>query len=152
MDTPNALSYFPLIDDRYQIYREVILKDNCEPSDSILSENGLAGLVADTARGKACKGLKEVCAAEPGYQRGPRLAVQPTKSVSPTRYVVYTVKTFCLAHQMSRAQLYVLWRRGEGPKTYTIGRRRYISLAAAAEWVCRNEELAAARSTGRADR
>ena len=127
------------------------MNDDCDPLGSILSEDGLAGLVADIAWGKARTGLEKVCAAEPGYQRGAHLAVQPAEGVTPTRYVVYTVKTFCLAHQMSRAQLYVLWRRGEGPKTYTVGRRRYISLAAAAEWVCRNEDLAAARSTGSKD-
>jgi hypothetical protein len=65
--------------------------------------------------------------------------------------VVYTIEEFCVAHRISRAYFYVLLRSGNGPKTYTAGRRRYISLQAAAAWVRHNEILAAAQSASGAD-
>jgi excisionase family DNA binding protein len=57
----------------------------------------------------------------------------------------YTIAEFCEAYRISRAHLYVLLRKGDGPKTFTAGRRRLIGRDAAAEWVRRNEARATAR-------
>jgi len=47
---------------------------------------------------------------------------------------VFDVPSFCKAHKVSRALFYQLLRDGRGPRTYTIGRRRYITREAAATW------------------
>jgi hypothetical protein len=46
----------------------------------------------------------------------------------------YSVSEFCNAHRISRAHLYNLWRRGEGPARMSAGRRRLVSVEAAALW------------------
>jgi hypothetical protein len=46
----------------------------------------------------------------------------------------YGVEDFCKRHGFSRAYLYVLWRRGEGPRFMQVGVRRLISKEAALDW------------------
>jgi len=46
----------------------------------------------------------------------------------------FGIKEFCASHGISRAQFYVLKDEGRAPRTYTVGRRRYVSAEAAAEW------------------
>ena len=46
----------------------------------------------------------------------------------------YGVNEFCARHGISRAYLYLLWRRGAGPKYMQIGARRLISKEAGADW------------------
>jgi hypothetical protein len=46
----------------------------------------------------------------------------------------YGIEGFCKRNGFSRAYLYLLWRRGEGPKFMQIGARRLISKEAGAEW------------------
>jgi hypothetical protein len=46
----------------------------------------------------------------------------------------YSVDDFCNRHDISRAYLYVLWRRGEGPRFMQVGARRLISKEAGADW------------------
>lgn len=46
----------------------------------------------------------------------------------------YGVDTFCKRHEFSRAYLYLLWKRGDGPRFMQVGARRLISKEAAAEW------------------
>lgn len=49
------------------------------------------------------------------------------------------VANFCTRHGISRALLYKLWKRGEGPTRLKIGRRTLITVEAAAEWRKRME-------------
>ena len=61
----------------------------------------------------------------------------------------YSIKTFCQSHGgMSEAMFHKMCAAGEGPRTMTIGRRRVISVEAAAEW--RREREAAARQSDQA--
>jgi hypothetical protein len=46
----------------------------------------------------------------------------------------YGVEAFCKRHGFSRAYLYLLWRRGEGPRFMQVGTRRLISKEAGADW------------------
>jgi hypothetical protein len=46
----------------------------------------------------------------------------------------YGVEEFCRRHGISRAYLYLLWRRDEGPRFMQVGARRLISREAAADW------------------
>lgn len=48
---------------------------------------------------------------------------------------VFSVNDFCNALNVSRAMLYLLWKRKQGPKYYYIGRRRYISAESARTWI-----------------
>ena len=46
----------------------------------------------------------------------------------------YGVEEFCKRHDISRAYLYLLWRRGAGPRFMQVGARRLISKEAALDW------------------
>ncbi len=46
----------------------------------------------------------------------------------------YGVDDFCTRHGISRAFLYLLWRRGEGPAYMQVGGRRIIAKEAATDW------------------
>jgi hypothetical protein len=46
----------------------------------------------------------------------------------------YGVDEFCKRHGISRAFLYLLWHRDEGPRFMQVGARRLISKEAAADW------------------
>ena len=46
----------------------------------------------------------------------------------------YSVEEFCNRHGISRAYLYLLWRRGAGPRFMQVGARRLISKEAAFDW------------------
>jgi hypothetical protein len=46
----------------------------------------------------------------------------------------YGVDVFCKNHGISRAFLYLLWRRGTGPRFMQVGTRRLISKEAACDW------------------
>ena len=46
----------------------------------------------------------------------------------------YGVEEFCKRHGISRAYLYLLWRREAGPRFMQVGARRLISREAAADW------------------
>ena len=59
--------------------------------------------------------------------------------------LAYTVEHFCEAHAISRATLYALLKRGDGPQIMKIGRRTLISVEAAEAWRRRMEERTAAR-------
>lgn len=58
-----------------------------------------------------------------------------------------SVAEFCRQHGISRAHFYKLLRDGHGPKCILAGRRRLISVAAAAEW---RERMEASTQTGEA--
>jgi hypothetical protein len=48
--------------------------------------------------------------------------------------LAYTVNEYCAAHGFSRAHLYNLWRRGEGPRRMKVGSRTLISPEAAEDY------------------
>jgi hypothetical protein len=45
-----------------------------------------------------------------------------------------TPMEFCVAEKISRATLYNLWARGEGPRFHYVGKQRRISPEARLEW------------------
>ncbi len=59
----------------------------------------------------------------------------------------YSVENFCSRHGISRAYLYLLWRRGEGPAYMQVGARRLVSREAAADWRRQMERRTAASVT-----
>jgi hypothetical protein len=61
--------------------------------------------------------------------------------------VAFTVPEFCAAFRISRAHLYNLISRGDGPVFFRAGRRTLIHRDSAAQWARRMEALAAARPT-----
>jgi predicted DNA-binding transcriptional regulator AlpA len=58
----------------------------------------------------------------------------------------YSVKQFCIRHNISRSTFYLLVREGQGPRTIKIGARTLISREAAADWR-RSREDAKAQSS-----
>jgi hypothetical protein len=46
----------------------------------------------------------------------------------------YGIDEFCARNSISRAYLYLLWRRGQGPRYMQVGARRLISDEAGAAW------------------
>jgi hypothetical protein len=58
----------------------------------------------------------------------------------------YSVAEFCSAHGISRAHLYNLWRRDEGPTWFKAGKRTLVSAEAAAAWRRRMESAAEHRA------
>lgn len=46
----------------------------------------------------------------------------------------YSVPEFLQVYRISRTKLYELWQKNKGPKSYTIGRKRLISVDAAETW------------------
>ena len=61
--------------------------------------------------------------------------------------VAFTVPEFCAAFRISRAHLYNLIGRGEGPVVLKAGRRTLIRCDSAAHWAQRMEALAGAKPT-----
>jgi predicted DNA-binding transcriptional regulator AlpA len=54
--------------------------------------------------------------------------------------VVLSVAQFCARHCISRAQFYQLLKAGLAPKTFFVGRRRFITVDAAREWLAGMEK------------
>jgi hypothetical protein len=48
--------------------------------------------------------------------------------------VAYTISEFCEAHRISRAQYYVLRKKGQGPDETHLGGRVIITSESAARW------------------
>jgi hypothetical protein len=53
---------------------------------------------------------------------------------APPPVACYTIPEFCVAHRISEAFFFQLRNEGHGPKEMRVGRRRMITLEAAAEW------------------
>ena len=51
-----------------------------------------------------------------------------------------SVRDFCVAHRISRAFLYKLWKRGDGPAAFKVGKLTRISASAAMAWMSSREE------------
>jgi hypothetical protein len=57
----------------------------------------------------------------------------------------HTPDQFCALEGMSKASLYLMWQRGEGPDFYIVGRRsRRITEPARRKW--QRERIAAAKA------
>jgi hypothetical protein len=56
--------------------------------------------------------------------------------------VAYTVAEFCVAHRMSRGELYKQWAQGIGPRVFHVGSHRRISIEAAADYRREREQAA----------
>jgi hypothetical protein len=54
----------------------------------------------------------------------------------------FSLDEFAARHGIARATLYLLWRRGEGPRFFHCGSRRLISVEADREWVRAREQAA----------
>lgn len=67
--------------------------------------------------------------------------------MSTTDYRDPSVQAFCARQKISRAHLYNLLARGEGPRIYKIGRLVRVSAEAEAEWVRQREAAEAERAT-----
>jgi hypothetical protein len=52
------------------------------------------------------------------------------------------ISEFCQQHSISKAFLYMLWRRGDGPSYMLVGHKRLISAEAGAAWRRSTEALA----------
>jgi hypothetical protein len=59
---------------------------------------------------------------------------------------VYSVDAFCKNNDISRAFLYLLWKRGEGPDYMDLGGRRKITPESETEWRRRMEAKSAKRA------
>jgi hypothetical protein len=63
--------------------------------------------------------------------------VQPKPAAVPIG--AYSIKQFCLAHALSEAMYFKLKALGLGPDEMEVGRRRIISIEAAARWRAKRE-------------
>jgi hypothetical protein len=61
--------------------------------------------------------------------------------------VTYTVDQYCAAHNICRSQLYEYWKQGNGPRFFWNGKRRLITIEAAADWRRQMEAAAIAAQT-----
>jgi predicted DNA-binding transcriptional regulator AlpA len=52
----------------------------------------------------------------------------------PPPFGAYTIPDFCAAHGLGVTHFYALMKQGLAPRTILIGRRRLVSIEAAAEW------------------
>lgn len=50
------------------------------------------------------------------------------------RAVVMPVAEFCEANRLSRPWFYRLMQRGQAPRSFLLGRKRYVSVEDAVEW------------------
>src|SRR6478672_2877246 len=62
----------------------------------------------------------------------PYRAERPERDLTMTKS--YSVVEFAEAEGVSRATIYNLWTRGEGPRFYTVGNRRRITEEARQDW------------------
>lgn len=62
-----------------------------------------------------------------------------TPSARPSA-AVYSVNSFCAAHDITKVTFYGLLKKGIGPRIMKVGTRTLISLEAAAEWRRHMEE------------
>jgi hypothetical protein len=71
------------------------------------------------------------------------------KASAPIPISAFSIKTFCRSHgDISEAMFHKMCAAGEGPVVMAIGRRRAISIEAAAKW--REQREAVAREANKA--
>jgi hypothetical protein len=66
-----------------------------------------------------------------------------TQQPPPAFAAAFTVAEFCRAHRMSETHYYELKKNGQGPDEMEVGRRRIVSIEAAARWRKARETAAA---------
>jgi hypothetical protein len=81
-----------------------------------------------------------------GHNGGPPLTVNG----GPPLRAAFTINEFCVAHRICRASLYNAWAEGWGPAFMNIGKKRIISLEAAARWRAEGEARARQKGAGEA--
>lgn len=62
------------------------------------------------------------------------------------QYTALSIKQFCQQNNISRNLFYTLIKEGLGPRMMSVGRRRLISIEAAAEWRRTMESASAMQS------
>ncbi|HVI66746.1 MAG TPA: hypothetical protein VM910_29850 [Bradyrhizobium sp.] len=70
-------------------------------------------------------------------------AKKRVRSLPPAFATAFTVTEFCQAHRISETTYYELKKLGLGPDEMEIGRKRIISIEAAARWRKAREVVAA---------
>lgn len=55
----------------------------------------------------------------------------------------FTFDEWTKLRRLSRTKAYALLRNGDGPRTYLVGLRRYVSADADREWLAKQEQKAA---------
>ena len=73
-----------------------------------------------------------------------REAAELRAAIAREHVVAMTVAAFCDANDLSRPWFYRLMARGEAPRTFLLGRKRYISAEEAKAWARRMTEAGAA--------
>ena len=63
-----------------------------------------------------------------------RKAITAKRQADPAECLVFSIKTFCVVHDISRPTLYKLWADGCGPEFMQVGRRVLIPREAATAW------------------
>jgi len=66
-----------------------------------------------------------------------------TQRPPPAFATAFTIAEFCRAHRMSQTHYYELKKSDQGPDEMVVGRRRIISIEAAARWRKAREAAAA---------
>ncbi len=62
------------------------------------------------------------------------MSTQQAPSEDQPPKLALTIPEFCRSHSISEAFYYELQKRGEGPHTMAVGRRRLISIEEAQRW------------------
>jgi hypothetical protein len=70
-------------------------------------------------------------------------------SSAPVAFGAYSIASFCQAHALSEAMYFKMRAMGLGPDEMEIGRRKAISVEAAARWREQREEAARESSKSR---
>jgi hypothetical protein len=64
--------------------------------------------------------------------------------------LAFSIREFCQAHRISEAMYFKMQAAGSAPRTMTVGRRKLISIEAAAEWRRAREQAAEAAKSAAA--
>ena len=70
----------------------------------------------------------------------PQITGKKLSSAGPVALGAYSIRSFCEAHALSRAMYFKMKAMDEGPAEMEVGRRRMVSIEAAAAWRRRRQE------------
>ena len=91
-----------------------------------------------TARALRAKAETKIDAAQKAEARGEITGKKPKgnldEAVGAIPPAAYSIKAFCIAHNISEAFFFKLKKEGRGPREMAVGRRTLISIEAAADW------------------
>lgn len=74
---------------------------------------------------------KEVCEVEPNNLMA---LLDEIRALMAAKKPVYTIEEFCEAHEITKPFYHKLRKLGLGPREMVVGRRKYVTQEAAAEW------------------